>query len=70
MKNNIRYFLIIAFLGLLAGANSLSKVSNELSIEALTILDNNLSQALSLSRQGLTADPSNALLLGQWVEEF
>ena len=60
MKNNIRYFVIIAFLGLLAGANSLSKVSNELSSEALTILDNDLSQALSLSRQSLVADPSNA----------
>lgn len=45
---------------MLTGAYSLSEVSNKLSNEALVTLESDYKEALSLSRQGLTADPSNA----------
>ena len=38
----------------------MTEISMELSSEALIVMDDNLNQALSLSRQSLVADPSSA----------
>ena len=45
---------------LLTGALSLNKLSNDLSSEALALLSENNNEALLLSRQSVTSDPSNS----------
>jgi len=60
LKKIKRYFLIIVSFLLLTGSQSMTEISMDLSSEALIVMDDNLNQALSLSRQSLVADPSNA----------
>ena len=60
MKKIKRYSIIITSFLILTGSYSLTKVSNELSLEAIMAMDDKFNQALSLSRQSLVADPSNA----------
>ena len=59
--NYKRYLIVILSFVLLTGAYSLIDVSNKLSREALEALKNDSVEALSLSKQSLAADPSNAL---------
>ena len=58
--NYKRYLIVILSFVLLTGAYSLIGVSNKLSREALEALKNDNIEALSLSKQSLVADPSNA----------
>ena len=58
--NYKRYLIVILSFVLLTGAYSLIDVSNKLSREALEALKNDNIEALSLSKQSLVADPSNA----------
>ena len=60
MINYKRYFILILSFLLFTGAYSLIDVSNKLSKEALEALKNDSIEALSLSKQSLVADPSNA----------
>lgn len=60
MKKNNKYFLLFLSLLLLTGALSLNKLSNDLSSEALALLSENNNEALLLSRQSVTSDPSNS----------
>ena len=58
--NYKRYLIVILSFVLLTGAYSLIDVSNKLSREALEALKSDDIEALSLSKQSLVADPSNA----------
>ena len=58
--NYKRYLIVILSFVLLTGAYSLIDVSNKLSRKALEALKNDNIEALSLSKQSLVADPSNA----------
>jgi len=60
LKKNSKYFLLSLSLLLLTGALSLNKLSNDLSREALTLLSENNNEAILLSRQSVTSDPSNS----------
>ena len=59
---NIRKFTVFfsLFIFILSGQTSLNQISNEISNNALVIYETDKKEAISLSRQALVADPSNA----------
>ena len=59
---NIRKFTIFFsfFIFILSGQTSLNQISNKISNNALIIYETDKEEAISLSRQALVADPSNA----------
>ena len=59
---NIRKFIVFFsfFIFILSGQTSLNQISNKISNNALIIYETDKEEAISLSRQALVADPSNA----------
>ena len=59
---NIRKFTVFFsfFIFILSGQTSLNQISNKISNNALVIYETDKKEAISLSRQALVADPSNA----------
>ena len=59
---NIRKFIVFFsfFIFILSGQTSLNQISNKISNNALVIYETDKKEAISLSRQALVADPSNA----------
>ena len=59
---NIRKFTVFfsLFIFILSGQTSLNQISNKISNNALVIYETDKKEAISLSRQALVADPSNA----------
>ena len=59
---NIRKFTVFFsfFIFILSGQTSLNQISNKISNNALAIYETDKKEAISLSRQALVADPSNA----------
>ena len=59
---NIRKFIVFFsfFIFILSGQTSLNQISNKISNNALVIYETDKEEAISLSRQALVADPSNA----------
>ena len=59
---NIRKFTVFFsfFIFILSGQTSLNQISNKISNNALIIYETDKEEAISLSRQALVADPSNA----------
>jgi len=59
---NIRKFTVFFsfFIFILSGQTSLNQISNKISNNALVIYETDKEEAISLSRQALVADPSNA----------
>ncbi len=59
---NIRKFIVFfsLFIFILSGQTSLNQISNKISNNALIIYETDKEEAISLSRQALVADPSNA----------
>ena len=59
---NIRKFTVFFsfFIFILSGQTSLNQLSNKISNNALVINETDKEEAISLSRQALVADPSNA----------
>jgi len=59
---NIRKFTVFFsfFIFILSGQTSLNQISNKISNNALVINETDKEEAISLSRQALVADPSNA----------
>ena len=59
---NIRKFTVFfsLFIFILSGQTSLNQISNKISNNALVIYETDKEEAISLSRQALVADPSNA----------
>mgnify|MGYP001329404097 FL=1 len=59
---NIRKFIVFfsLFIFILSGQTSLNQISNKISNNALVIYETDKKEAISLSRQALVADPSNA----------
>ena len=59
---NIRKFIVFfsLFIFILSGQTSLNQISNKISNNALVIYETDKEEAISLSRQALVADPSNA----------
>ena len=59
---NIRKFIVFfsLFIFILSGQTSLNQISNKISNNALVIYETDKEEAISLSRQALVANPSNA----------
>ena len=59
---NIRKFIVFfsLFIFILSGQTSLNQISNKISNNALVIYETDKKEAISLSRQALVANPSNA----------
>ena len=59
--NIIKFTIFFSFfLFILSGQTSLNQISNKISNNALLIYETDKEEAISLSRQALVADPSNA----------
>jgi len=59
--NIIKFTIFFSFfLFILSGQTSLNQISNKISNNALVIYETDKKEAISLSRQALVADPSNA----------
>ena len=57
----IKFTILFSFfLFILSGQTSLNQISNKISNNALVIYETDKKEAISLSRQALVADPSNA----------
>ena len=57
----IKFTILFSFfLFILSGQTSLNQISNKISNNALVIYETDKEEAISLSRQALVADPSNA----------